>query len=371
MLGLARKQEGCGVDCSRNGLTLAGVPLLRREANGLAPRPEAEIRRLVEGAYGSQIDPARLMGGLQVIAQALNAGRITRAMIAAAQLDLPALDENGADRIAKAESALEKAGFNPDEPRDEHGRWTDDDWVHLPPGERIDELGDFLEWIANAKPSDEQTIRSEIRRYFYKVGDTVGGNALNRALSEALQPDIDRQGRQEILRAYEPYTRTDPAEVAQFRFGLMGLGVEEPAAAVEAEPAWLAERAKVWRLGWSARSFAIEKELGISRKLARNFPVIDDFLHGIATSVKSIDLRAAVYQDGRVLARRINRYVDQLARFQRAELKEIKIVPKDIVGRVLHLVVPDGHVTQEQQEIIETATKRAEDRSVRLNVSRF
>jgi hypothetical protein len=40
-----------------------------------------------------------------------------------------------------------------------------DNWVHLPPAKRIDELGDFLEWLANAKPEDEQTIRAEINRY--------------------------------------------------------------------------------------------------------------------------------------------------------------------------------------------------------------
>ena len=40
-----------------------------------------------------------------------------------------------------------------------------DDWVRLPPGpRRIDELADFVEWIANAKPEDEQAIRAEIRK---------------------------------------------------------------------------------------------------------------------------------------------------------------------------------------------------------------
>jgi hypothetical protein len=46
-----------------------------------------------------------------------------------------------------------------------------DNWVHLPAAKRIDELGDFLEWLANAKPEDEQTIRAEINRYWGSVGD--------------------------------------------------------------------------------------------------------------------------------------------------------------------------------------------------------
>ena len=78
-------------------------------------------------------------------------------------------------------------------PREDDGR------AKLPPGERIDELGDFLEWLANANPEDEKAIRAEIKRYYYDVGDTVGGDALNAALSDVLEPGITSQARQEIL----------------------------------------------------------------------------------------------------------------------------------------------------------------------------
>ena len=51
--------------------------------------------------------------------------------------------------------------------------------MHSPEGHYIDELADFLEWIANAKPEDEE-IHAEINRYYYAVGDINGGISLSR-----------------------------------------------------------------------------------------------------------------------------------------------------------------------------------------------
>ena len=68
------------------------------------------------------VEPDRLTGGLRAVANALNQGDLTRAMIAAVWLGLPPLDWDGAARIAQAQDALEK--YDPDEPRDWRGRWT-------------------------------------------------------------------------------------------------------------------------------------------------------------------------------------------------------------------------------------------------------
>jgi hypothetical protein len=226
-----------GLSCKEDGLALAGVPLLRHNASGYAPRPAAEIRSLIGEAYEIDADVSALMGGLGAVARALNAGDMVRASIAAVHLRLPPLDWHGAVRIAEAHDLLKQ--YDPNEPRDARGRWTTegggadadaplsddpanppgasdpyalpDDWVRLPPGERIDELGDLLEWIANAKPEDEPAIRAEITRIYYDVGDARGGDALNRALSDAVEPGVTQPDREAILRTYEHYTRADPA----------------------------------------------------------------------------------------------------------------------------------------------------------------
>jgi hypothetical protein len=115
-----------GLSCSDRGLTLAGVPLLTRTEAGFRPRPVWEVDRLLGRAYRTNVDLDGLMGGLGAVARALNDGEMARAMIAALLLKLPELDWDGAVRIAHADDTLAKAGFDPDESRDSHGRWTTD-----------------------------------------------------------------------------------------------------------------------------------------------------------------------------------------------------------------------------------------------------
>ncbi len=113
---------GLGLNCTTDGVSLAGVPLLRKTVGGLAPRPLDELAALMKDGYGHAIDTARLRRGLDVIADALNRDDIGRAMVAAIHLRLPSLDQQGAARIAFADEALNK--YDPSEPRDAHGRWT-------------------------------------------------------------------------------------------------------------------------------------------------------------------------------------------------------------------------------------------------------
>lgn len=118
------KAAGLGLNCDAGGLSLAGVPLLRRSVGGLEPRPTEELAWLLKRGYGHDIDPVRLRRGLDVVAQALNGNDIGRAMVAAIHLRLPSLDERGAALIAFADEALNK--YDPSEPRDAQGRWTSD-----------------------------------------------------------------------------------------------------------------------------------------------------------------------------------------------------------------------------------------------------
>ena len=119
---LERRVVGLGLSCTLEGVSLAGAPLLRRTVAGLAPRPMAELAVLMKSAYGRDIDPAPPYRGLDVIARALNQGDIGRAMVAAIQLRLPDLDEEGATHVVLTDGALNK--YDSNEPRDGRGRWT-------------------------------------------------------------------------------------------------------------------------------------------------------------------------------------------------------------------------------------------------------
>ena len=121
---LTNEPGGLGLSCTFAGVSLAGVPLLRRTRAGFVPRPTSEITSLLRAAYGE--DLTGLQSRLAAIAQALNSGDFTSAMIAAVHTRTPELSPEAALRLAKADGELTKYNFNPDELRDRHGRWTRD-----------------------------------------------------------------------------------------------------------------------------------------------------------------------------------------------------------------------------------------------------
>jgi hypothetical protein len=119
----------------------------------------------------------------------------------------------------------------------------------------------------------------------------------------------------------------------------------------------VASRSQAWQLGWAARGRYFEEQLG--RTLHPNFPVIDRFVDGVATSIKSIDLNAPVYQNAARLTYRLNKYVDDLAEFKGASWGADVVRESQIVDRVLSLAVPRGSLTAVRSEIIEAIRIRA------------
>jgi hypothetical protein len=239
--------------------------------------------------------------------------------------------------------------------------------VVLPPGERNDELTDLLEWIANAKPGDENGISAEIKRNYYDVGDKSGGDALNSALNNVLGPGVEYKDRQRILDAIGPYSfsRESDEQTANLLIGagLVLPAIIPPAAAAEAGAS------VVWELGWAARGFEISDRFGAN--LPGNFPVIDTWLNNIATSIKSIDLRTATYQSAPRLTYRINGYIDKLAVFDGASWDFWDIESADINGRVLKIVVPKGSTTKMQEAVFEAAMHRAQAFGIDLITTPF
>jgi hypothetical protein len=241
------------------------------------------------------------------------------------------------------------------------------DRVRLPPGNRIDELGDFLEWLANATPDDEKAIRAEIKRYYYDVGDTIGGDALNAALSDVLDPDVDQKARQEILDGIAPYANADPAEVAQARnlaVGAILLLQNLPAATAAIDAP-----SEAWKLGWAARGNYFNEALG--GNLPNGFKTIDVFVDGAATSIKSIDLTAATYQDSTRLTSALNRYIDSLANYEDSAIGDLIIKESDITSRTLSIAIPKGSLTSAQRAAFESAKMRADTLGISLITTPF
>jgi hypothetical protein len=207
---------------------------------------------------------------------------------------------------------------------------------------------------------------------------------LNYMLSQVLKPGTTQRERQQILDLIDNYSRYDPAEAAQFYdqlfdlFALLGAGLSprprakmpgtgEPAPAEAKSPlespastagqSLVQADAAAWKLGWAARGRYFEERLG--RTLHENFPVIDKIPDGIATSIKSIDLNAATYQNAAGLTRRLVDCVVEASEFEGGELAEDVVLPADIKGRAVSFAVPKGSVSETQKAVIENVRRWA------------
>ncbi len=100
----------------------------------------------------------------------------------------------------------------------------------------------------------------------------------------------------------------------------------------------------VWELSPLQRGIEVEKILGRSKFLSQNFPVIDRFEDGVATSIKSLDLNAPTYQNTTRLASTVMRYTRTLAQWegQAEPWGRVQIHPAEIQAKVLELAVPPG-----------------------------
>jgi hypothetical protein len=54
MFRLTDEPDGLGLSCTPGGVSLAGVPLLRKTQAGFVPRPDSEIACLLKAAYGEK-----------------------------------------------------------------------------------------------------------------------------------------------------------------------------------------------------------------------------------------------------------------------------------------------------------------------------
>jgi hypothetical protein len=418
-------EDNLGLACSDDGLLIGRTPLIEKRDGHFVVRKQREIERLLSCAYRSEISADRIMSGLATVARALNADDQCLARIAAVHLrvsDIPdraardameatdvfikyARDEGGGDDSNWNPALHPRAGTPPnpgwfaptsssseslsgptaqnDDPtrRSDVSPSANDDWVRLRPGpKRIDELADFIEWIANAKPEDTPAITTEIDRYFKNVGWEAAAKDLKNMLAVLTRPGITKEDRQQYLNRLDLYTRVDPAEYLQIfgfasSFALAGGAIppiareegeaaeataNETGAAIEARAAETADApSEVWEYGWARRGREIHDQFGDS-SLHPNFPTIDMFSPGgVITSIKSIDLRAAVYQNDGVLASRLNVYFNKVSEFSGAEFAEDEVPLDEITGRVLQLVVPRGRMTERQSVIIEAARERA------------
>ncbi len=102
----------------------------------------------------------------------------------------------------------------------------------------------------------------------------------------------------------------------------------------------------------------------LGANLPQNFPVIDRFVNGVATSIKTLDLNAATYQNVATLSRQVQGYINTLANFQGAQWLQANM----ITGRELLLAVPSGAGTQAQWAALQALQQYAANLGVTLTI---
>jgi filamentous hemagglutinin len=76
------------------------------------------------------------------------------------------------------------------------------------------------------------------------------------------------------------------------------------------------EAQSIWKMNPLNRGVVAENLVGRSSDLVENFPVIDKFENGVATSIKSIDLFSKTYQNTGTLMKTVQGYVNTLNNWQ-------------------------------------------------------
>jgi hypothetical protein len=175
-------------------------------------------------------------------------------------------------------------------------------------------------------------------------------------LSDVFEPGVTAEIRQEILNRIAHYAKSDPAEAAQARNlavgGILLLLGRRPAPAIIETPS------EAWNLGWAARGQYFDTLLR-DGSLPQGFRIIDNFTNGIATSIKSIDLNAATYQDATRLTYRLTKYIGDLVDYEGGILSNTQVKLSEIKERALNLVIPKGSITATQRAAIEAARRTA------------
>ena len=397
-------QDNLGLACTDQGLVLGRTPLIELRANQFAVRARGEIERLLSKAYKAENRCRAADAGTCDCGIGLKRERSLLGADCPVHLRIPDLPNRAARDAMEVEDDLIKSiDWNPalhprtgappnpgwfaptdggrngesfstrtaqnDDPtlRSDAGESIGEQRLVLPPGKRNDELASFLEWIANAKPADQQAIRSEIKRYYYDTGDISGGDALNAALSNVLAPGITYKDRQKILDDIGPYSQADEDDQrAEFWIGL-GLLLS----GMLAPPTEVAEATvAAWELSPFERGWFFD---GLFRKsdLHQLSRTIDDFIEGNAISIKSLDLNAATYQDSGRLMSRLDRNLNKLEDYEGTNWGGDEIASSEIVRRTLHLIIPRSALKSSQSTAIWSAHVRAMSKGIDLTITKY
>ena len=125
-------------------------------------------------------------------------------------------------------------------------------------------------------------------------------------------------------------------------------------------------RAEIWLEDKFERGIEIDGLRG--NNLGHNFPVIDKFENRTITSVKSKDLLAKTYQNGKKLEYTIKSDINKLIKFKTKKWNGHEVVTKDYSYKCLEVVVPNVTLSESQINCINNAIEYAEKNNIIVKI---
>ncbi len=128
-----------------------------------------------------------------------------------------------------------------------------------------------------------------------------------------------------------------------------------------------ASGSSIWKMpSWVQRGFVYEQMMG--GNLVKNFPVIDKFVKGVATSIKTLNLKAVTYSKPNAVYNTLKGYINKLHNFQGATKGGIEVTKDAIKTKVLNVGIPRG-ATKSQVEQIYKAQEYAKRFKIMLEIN--
>jgi len=248
----------------------------------------------------------------------------------------------------------------------------------------VDPLGD--DWFVNSKGFYIWSEQPAVNGFEYAGTELPEGVSSYRILTEQNGVLYHKHMSSPWIRMFNsafdtkinPLKRYDAAE-ENFNEELMGAAVGYGIFKVGgvAFNALKAAGGSIWKLPVVApgsigtRGYVYERMLGLKGLMkTSNFPVIDAFYKGVATSVKTLDIFAKKYANdltGTAVKKQLIQYVDDLANFNGASWGGQVVKGSDITKKVLEVGIPRG-ASKEVVQQIQEAVKYAVDKGIEMNV---
>ncbi|MFK8298993.1 hypothetical protein ACI76O_11770 [Capnocytophaga cynodegmi] len=217
----------------------------------------------------------------------------------------------------------------------------------------------FGEYIGNVPPSTDRYYELvEIEGVLYhKNTNTIHKKAINTILGttwiEKKEYDISEESLNDAIRM--------GSDIA-----ITGLVIKSVAGA--AGEILKSAGNSLWKVAPLDRGFVYEKMLNLKGKFnTPNFPVIDAFYQGVATSVKTVDLTAKSYLKGKAVFNTLKGYIDKLANFKGATWGKDIVEERFIKSKILEIGIPRG-VTSEQIKQINQAIQYGKSQGIQVNI---